>query len=173
MRSLYMLIVLAAVFLLLSACNTNDSSKSETKGNGPDSEKTAQNDQHSTSENGEADKSEQGKDQHSDKSHGDADKQTSKGKKDAEDKDAERSDMTQKQVLQAIKDQLDTNLDKRLPASLPLEKGKHLSAATKSDADSYRVIFFASDKPIPIDNKALNDKEQATEIARLQVKKMA
>lgn len=81
--------------------------------------------------------------------------------------------LTQDEVLKAIKTQLKTDLSKILPSQLPLDKGKHLTATTKSTANYYQVVFMESDKPIAINNKALKDKQQATVIARLKVTKYA
>ncbi|MGE7625283.1 hypothetical protein ACQKMD_20395 [Viridibacillus sp. NPDC096237] len=81
--------------------------------------------------------------------------------------------LTEDEVLKAIKTQLKTDLSKILPSQLPLNRGKHLTATTKSTANYYEVVFMESDRPIAINNKALKNKQQATVIARLKVKKYA
>ncbi|WP_053415211.1 hypothetical protein [Viridibacillus arvi] len=79
--------------------------------------------------------------------------------------------LTEDEILKAIKTQLKTDLSKILPSKLPLSKGKHLTATTKSSANYYEVVFMESDKPIAINNKALKNKHKANVIARLNVKK--
>lgn len=50
--------------------------------------------------------------------------------------------MTQAEVIEAVKDQIHTNLTIKLPHELPLDNGKHLTATTKSDENRYSVVFF-------------------------------
>lgn len=163
MKSLYSLVVLAAVFFLLTACNHSDGSSKEDSGGSGQAEQTEQEPQQDNDQD-----EERNADKHNQNSSDGSDKQPSNHDNE---KTNDNSAMTQKQVMAGIQDELDTDLQQVLPASLPLEKGQYLSAATKSDAGSYRVIFFSSGKPISINNRALNDKNQAKEIVRLQVKK--
>ncbi|MBK3493838.1 hypothetical protein JFL43_02975 [Viridibacillus sp. YIM B01967] len=79
--------------------------------------------------------------------------------------------LTQDEVLKVIKTQLKTNLSKILPSQLPLEKGKHLTATTKSAANHYEVVFFKSNESISINNKLLKKNKAVTVIARISVKK--
>jgi hypothetical protein len=85
--------------------------------------------------------------------------------------EAEKS-MTQAEVMKAIKQQINTDLPLELPDKLPLEKGKHLTAVTKSDVNSYEVVFYESDEPIPINNEKLkSDDNAAAAIATIHVQK--
>ncbi|GIN57866.1 lipoprotein [Lederbergia ruris] len=78
-------------------------------------------------------------------------------------------DLTQKEIIEGIKGQIDTELTIVLPDHIPLEEGEHLTAATTSENDHYTVTFFASQTPIPINNEQLNDDEASRQIARLTV----
>lgn len=76
--------------------------------------------------------------------------------------------LTIDQVMDAVKNQLETQVVIRLPTSIPLSNPNlHVSAATVSDATSYHVIFFESKEPIPINNNALNDPNQASQIVTI------
>lgn len=76
--------------------------------------------------------------------------------------------LTIDQVMDTVKNQLETQVVIRLPTSIPLSNPNlHVSAATVSDATSYHVIFFESKEPIPINNNALNDPNQASQIVTI------
>lgn len=79
--------------------------------------------------------------------------------------------LTQDEVIESIKPQLKTDLTKILPNQLPLEKGKNLTATTKASRSQYEVVFYESNKQIPINDQALRNDQQATSIARVTVKK--
>lgn len=64
---------------------------------------------------------------------------------------------TQAEVLDAINKDLKTDLPKLLPAEIPLEQGKYLTAKTKSDANSYEVIFYQSDEQIGLNHETIKD----------------
>ncbi|MBP1916526.1 hypothetical protein [Lederbergia galactosidilytica] len=81
----------------------------------------------------------------------------------------DNGELTEEEVLAEIKKQIDTKLTIVLPDSIPLDEGEHLTAATTSEDDRYTVTFFASQDPIPINNKQLNDSEAARKIASLTV----
>lgn len=76
--------------------------------------------------------------------------------------------LTIDQVIDTVKNQLETQVVIRLPTSIPLSNPNlYVSAATVSDATSYHVIFFESKEPIPINNNALNDPNQASQIVTI------
>lgn len=80
--------------------------------------------------------------------------------------------LTQEEVLEAVKEQIITDLDVVLPKSLPLSEDEHLTALTRGEKNSYSVVFYKSNEPISINNKELvNGSDAAKEIARLQVEK--
>ncbi|ASK60715.1 hypothetical protein CFK37_00065 [Virgibacillus phasianinus] len=80
--------------------------------------------------------------------------------------------LTQREVIQAVKNQLSTDLDIKLPKQLPLKEGKHLTATTSSAGDHYQITFYSSAEPIPINHETLNGaNKQAKPIAVLKVKK--
>ncbi|MFC7394942.1 hypothetical protein [Scopulibacillus cellulosilyticus] len=60
-------------------------------------------------------------------------------------------------VMQKAMQSMSTSVPKMAPTQVPLEDGKYLSAATKSDNDSYNVIFMQTSKPKPINDASLND----------------
>lgn len=80
--------------------------------------------------------------------------------------------MTQAEVIKAVKQQIDTDLSLKLPDKLPLEKGKHLTAVTENDKNSYRIVFYESDEPIPINNEKLKSDDDAVDaIATIRAQK--
>ena len=91
--------------------------------------------------------------------------------KDAEGQEEEKP-LTQEEVIKAVKQQIDTDLSLKLPDKLPLKKGEHLTAVTEGDENSYRVVFYESDEPIPINNEELiNNEDKADPIATIHVQK--
>lgn len=104
-------------------------------------------------------------------------KQVEKDPEKSESDDADQDEtgekiLTQAEVIQAVKEEMNTDLPLKLPSELPLDKGQHLTAVTKSEANRYQVIFYQSDQPIPINNeKLVNDKNAADVVARVQVEK--
>ncbi|WP_317946269.1 hypothetical protein [Carnobacterium maltaromaticum] len=95
--------------------------------------------------------------------------QSSESSKKAEDSSVTpENGLTLDQVMDAVKNQLETQVVIRLPTSIPLSNPNlHVSVATVSDATSYHVIFFESKEPIPINNNALNDPNQASQIVTI------
>lgn len=65
--------------------------------------------------------------------------------------------MTQAEIIEAVKTDLKTDLTKLLPSELPLEKGKYLTATTKSDESNYEVVFYESVDPVAINQENLED----------------
>ena len=79
---------------------------------------------------------------------------------------------SQTEVLKAIKEGIKTDLTIKLPSELPLAKGEYLTAITTGDKNSYTVVFYKANKPIPINNENLgNDEMTAKEIGVLMVEK--
>ncbi|WP_419960693.1 hypothetical protein [Psychrobacillus sp. BM2] len=81
-----------------------------------------------------------------------------------------KPDMTQVEVIEAVKTDLKTDLTKLLPNELPLEKGKYLTAKTKSDESHYEVVFYESADPVAINQESLADDQI---IARFYAQKYA
>lgn len=67
--------------------------------------------------------------------------------------------MTQAEIIDAVKTDLKTGLTKILPSELPLEKGKYLTAKTKSDENHYEVVFYESTEPVAINHENLADSQ--------------
>jgi len=67
--------------------------------------------------------------------------------------------MTQAEIISAVKTDLKTGLTKILPSELPLEKGKYLTAKTKSDENHYEVVFYESTEPVAINHENLADSQ--------------
>src|SRR5699024_1139296 len=106
-----------------------------------------------------------------DTQHHDTETNTPETDKSQQDDSNERI-LTEEEVLHAIKGQITTGLDIKLPKSLPLSEGQHLTAVTDSEATKYEVIFYQHDEPIPINNKLLfSDENPAEVVARLTVQK--
>lgn len=89
----------------------------------------------------------------------------------SEDNSQERL-LTQTEIMEAIKGQMTSDLPLKLPTEIALPEGKRLTAVTSADANSYEVIFYQHDEPIPINNKLLLSEENPAEVvARINVKK--
>lgn len=83
---------------------------------------------------------------------------------------SERRKVNQEEALQAIREQLKTDLPKQLPGELPLKYGRNLTATTSSKENSYQVVFYETDPPIPVNDPALpNQRKDARQIAKLKV----
>jgi len=83
---------------------------------------------------------------------------------------SERRKVNQEEALQAIREQLKTDLPKQLPGELPLKYGRNLTATTTSKENSYQVVFYETDPPVPVDDPALpNQRKDARRIAELTV----
>ncbi|GGA28990.1 hypothetical protein [Psychrobacillus lasiicapitis] len=77
-------------------------------------------------------------------------------------------EMTQAEVIEAIKTDLKTNLTKLLPSELPLQNEKYLTATTTSDESHYEVVFYESNEPTAINHETSADGQI---IARLHAQK--
>lgn len=140
--------IFLGVIFLIGGCATKDHSSQETP---------AEN-------NTETDAAQQSEDQDDNKQEPQRNEEENASQPEQQDD----KDLTQEEIMEAIKEQIDTDLTIVLPDSIPLDKGEHLTAATTSSEDQYTVIFFASQTPIPINNDQLNDGD-ARQIARLTV----
>jgi hypothetical protein len=97
---------------------------------------------------------------------------TTKNPSTSDQNDDTNNSLTQEKVIASVKDQIQNNLTPRLPKHLPVSsKEMQLSAATYSESDMYRVIFFESKETIPINSKQLNDSDNAKPIAEIEVRK--
>lgn len=78
--------------------------------------------------------------------------------------------LTQTEIMEAIKGQMTSDLSLKLPIEIPLPEGKRLTATTSADANSYEVIFYQHDEPIPINNALLFSEDNPAEVvARVHV----
>ncbi len=78
------------------------------------------------------------------------------------------------QVLEAIKGEIKTDLEVKLPQELPLLESEYLTAVIKSDNNSYSVVFYKNNEPMQLNSEELlNSSSSAIEIASLQVSKKA
>lgn len=85
--------------------------------------------------------------------------------------DRKAEPLTQQEVLSAIADELQTNVEKILPNHLPLEKGQHLTAKTESRQNEYFIDFYSTKELIPINNEILKEERpDIKKIANLKVK---
>lgn len=91
---------------------------------------------------------------------------------DTSESNSEEHLLTQAEIMEAIKGQMTSDLSLKLPTEIKLPEGKHLTAITSSTVNSYEVIFYQHDEPIPINNKLLFSEDNPAEIvARIDVKK--
>lgn len=78
--------------------------------------------------------------------------------------------LTQREIMDAIKGQMSSQIPLQLPKKIQLPEGKHLTAVTSSEQTGYEVIFYQHDEPIPINNQQLLGEDNPAEvIARVSV----
>lgn len=142
------------IVILMTACaSKNDGSQED------DSETTGETLEQTDQDNGNEAENDKGDDQEASDPDND------------QDPEGEET-LTQAEVIKAVKQQVDTDLSLQLPDTLPMEKGKHLTAITESDESSYRIVFYQSEDPIPINNEKLeNDDSTADAIATVHAQK--
>ncbi|WP_370223936.1 hypothetical protein [Cytobacillus sp.] len=64
--------------------------------------------------------------------------------------------LTPEEVIAETEKQLSTDVPIKMPDTLNVNQGYHLTAKTVSDRDSYQVIFFQTEDVIPINNAKLD-----------------
>ncbi|CAM4106007.1 hypothetical protein [Lederbergia lenta] len=128
------LMVCGIVILVLTGCNSTDSSQ----GNGA----TIENDMGVESENSSQTTKEQ------------TDQQQSKV-----DETTNQQTLTPEEVINETEKQLETNIPIKLPKVMNVSSGQHLTAKTTSDKNQYTVMFLETNEPIPINNDKLEGKE--------------
>ncbi|MCM3091015.1 MULTISPECIES: hypothetical protein [unclassified Cytobacillus] len=69
---------------------------------------------------------------------------------------AQEEASTPEEVIAEIEKQLSTDVPIKLPETLKLNEGYHLTAKTDSDQDSYQAIFFQTEEVIPINDAKLD-----------------
>ncbi|QDQ00960.1 hypothetical protein FOH38_11085 [Lysinibacillus fusiformis] len=79
------------------------------------------------------------------------------------------SSITQAEALKNVKEQLETDLAVVLPKELPVTEGTFLTATTKVEDKQVEIIFFESEKYMPINDIKLKNSSNATVIAKLLV----
>jgi hypothetical protein len=139
--------------LLLSACSNQTTDRSSSK-NQQDSQTTTDHNKTNDSEPAKPSDSEPAKPSDSETNDPEQQSETSKD-----------VNLTQAEVIQAVKKQINTNLSIKLPSQLPLQKNHHLTAVTKSNTSSYEVAFYESKEPIPINNSKLTNSSDVKKIA--------
>ncbi|MCJ7839997.1 hypothetical protein MUB24_03520 [Lederbergia sp. NSJ-179] len=79
--------------------------------------------------------------------------------------------LTQEEIMNVVKGQMETDLDIKLPTEVPLKDGYRLTATTNSNATNAEIIFYQHTKPIPINNEQLyrND-NPAKVVGRVSIK---
>lgn len=91
---------------------------------------------------------------------------------DTPESDSQDDLLTQAQIMEVIKGQMNSDLTYRLPTEINLPEGKHLTAVTSSNPNSYEVIFYQHNEPIPINNKLLFSEDNPAEVvARVEAKR--
>lgn len=91
---------------------------------------------------------------------------------DTSESDSQDATLTQAQIMEVIKGEMNSEVTYKLPTEINLPEGKHLTAVTSSSPDHYEVIFYQHDEPIPINNVLLFSEENPAEIvARVEGKK--
>ncbi|MGE6514895.1 hypothetical protein [Lysinibacillus sphaericus] len=77
--------------------------------------------------------------------------------------------ITQAEALKNVKEQLETDLAVVLPKELPITEGTFLTATTKVEGTQVEIVFFESEKYMPINDIKLKNSTDATVIAKLLV----
>ncbi|MBS2968001.1 hypothetical protein J9317_04415 [Metabacillus sp. KIGAM252] len=72
------------------------------------------------------------------------------------------------QVINETSKLLKTRVPFTLPKTMPVSKGLHLTSKIKSDANSYEITFYQTEKPIPINNSKLNTLSSDSKIATIK-----
>ncbi|WP_436374665.1 hypothetical protein [Cytobacillus sp. BC1816] len=80
---------------------------------------------------------------------------------------AQKQALTSEEVIAETEKQLSTDVPIKLPDTLNLNEGYHLTAKTVSDQDSYQIIFFQTEDVIPINNAKLDQLSDASILAVL------
>ncbi|WP_338780434.1 hypothetical protein [Metabacillus sp. FJAT-52054] len=75
------------------------------------------------------------------------------------------------QVINETSMLLKTRVPFTLPKTMPVSKGLHLTSKVKSDANSYEITFYQTEKPIPINNSKLNTLSSNQKIATVKATK--
>ncbi|MBC1921712.1 hypothetical protein [Listeria grayi] len=148
-KSLFFLIFIISIVLLAGCSQKNDtpatSDSSSSKQEKQDKQTTSKKDK-----------------EKSQPAHASSDKEKAepKVKEDTQAPAQDDKPLTESQVIEAVKGQVDAAIS--LPQVVPLLKeGNHLTAKTSGDFNNYTVTFFESAQPIPINNKKLNDPKAA------------
>ncbi|MFC7394944.1 hypothetical protein [Scopulibacillus cellulosilyticus] len=74
-------------------------------------------------------------------------------------------------VIRKTMQSLNTSVPKMAPTQVPIDENTNLSAAIKSDTNSYNVIFMQTSKPTPINDSSLNDVSSKNKIVEFGGKK--
>ncbi|MGN4123804.1 hypothetical protein ACMGD3_02055 [Lysinibacillus sphaericus] len=77
--------------------------------------------------------------------------------------------ITQAEALKNVKEQLETEVAVVLPKELPITEGTFLTATTKVEGTQVEIVFFESEKYMPINDIKLKNSTDATVIAKLLV----
>lgn len=78
--------------------------------------------------------------------------------------------LTQKEIMDAVKGQMKTNLEIQLPTEIPLKDSYRLTATTSANATNAEIIFYQHTEPIPINNKLLfSDDNPAIVVGRVTI----
>ncbi len=158
---------------LLTACSSNTDKSADHRNNDEDNQKTGQveksdNDK-KTNETGstntlggtepEADTEKANKvEGQGNKSSDDSSSSTSKTGKEV--------DKTNSTVVESIRKQIKTNLPVMLPTDLPVEGGKYLTAKVQSNNNNYSVVYYQTDKEVPINDESVKKLSKDDVIAK-------
>jgi len=64
------------------------------------------------------------------------------------------SPLAQQEVLSQVNAALSTKVPLMLPTTVPVDKGRHLTSSTNSQATDYKVDFYETDQPADLNSKA-------------------
>ncbi|HWI47650.1 MAG TPA: hypothetical protein VNU45_05405 [Rummeliibacillus sp.] len=155
---------------LLSACSANTTKNVENNTDNP-IEKHEQTDQGKAQEetNGETTNTETG--QTEDEQVAADDPSTDQTANSNDNSQTEMKENNQSDVIASIKKQLKTTLPVSLPNQLPLKGGKYLTATTKIEKNKYTIVFYESNKEVPINDSSLKKAPKKSIIAKYKVVK--
>lgn len=72
--------------------------------------------------------------------------------------------LTQEEIMNVVKGQMETDLDIKLPTEVPLKDGYHLTATTNSNATNAEIVFYQHTGTIPINNELLYSNDNPAEV---------
>ncbi|MBO0994173.1 hypothetical protein [Bacillus sp. SD088] len=166
--------------LALNMFTRQDSMDNTPNGNGgiqphivEDKKEPANNPDDSTAQDNQNSEAEKDKDNSQDNENAQNQPDASDEQKEPESSDSNDTDhsdgsqerfLTQEEIMNVVKGQMETDLDIKLPTEVPLKDGYRLTATTNSNATNAEIVFYQHTQPIPINNEQLYRNDNPAEV---------